>query len=124
MITLILFVLSLVAWWKIFEKMGEPGWKGLIPIYNIYIICQKLSGNMNVFICYAVLYALSIFITADSFLFTIVNLGLIITNLIIYHKLSKAFGHGALFTAGLVLLSPIFHYILAFGKSEYIGPQY
>lgn len=30
------YVLLAIAYWKIFEKAGEPGWKALIPFYNTY----------------------------------------------------------------------------------------
>ena len=33
-IGLIWLVVSLAALWKIFVKMGEPGWKGIIPILH------------------------------------------------------------------------------------------
>jgi hypothetical protein len=36
--------------------------------------------------------------------------------------LSKSFGHGVGFTLGLIFLSVIFYYILAFGSSTYRGP--
>jgi len=120
---IIVTILTLAAWWKIFKKMGEPGWKGLIPIYNIYIICQRLYIS-NYFIPYAVIWLLSFFVTTDNVFSTIIKIALMIANALIYDKVSKAFGHGTLFTAGLVFLPPFFHYILAFGKSEYNGPQY
>ncbi|MCQ2516480.1 MAG: DUF5684 domain-containing protein [Saccharofermentans sp.] len=31
----------LIAQWKLFVKMGEPGWKALIPFYNIYTMLEK-----------------------------------------------------------------------------------
>ncbi|NZA37287.1 DUF5684 domain-containing protein [Eubacterium callanderi] len=37
------------------------------------------------------------------------------------HKLSKAFGHGAGYTIGLLLLRPVFILILGFGSAEYKG---
>lgn len=30
----------LVAQWKLFVKMGEPGWKAIIPFYNIYTMLE------------------------------------------------------------------------------------
>ena len=33
------YVLQAIAYWKIFEKAGEPGWKALIPIYNTLYFC-------------------------------------------------------------------------------------
>ncbi len=28
------YILQVVAYWKIFEKAGEPGWKAIVPFYN------------------------------------------------------------------------------------------
>ena len=36
-------VLSVVAMWKIFTKAGQAGWKSIIPIYNLIVLCQ-ISG--------------------------------------------------------------------------------
>ena len=33
---LILAILQIVAWWRIFSKAGEAGWKSIIPIYYVY----------------------------------------------------------------------------------------
>lgn len=33
-----LLVLEVVAYWKLFEKAGEEGWKSLIPVYSGYMI--------------------------------------------------------------------------------------
>ena len=30
------YILQVVAYWQIFEKAGEPGWKAIIPCYNTY----------------------------------------------------------------------------------------
>ena len=35
---IILAVILIIAWWRIFEKAGEKGWKAIIPIYNVYIL--------------------------------------------------------------------------------------
>ncbi len=32
-----LYVLLVIAYWKMFTKAGEAGWKSIIPLYNIYI---------------------------------------------------------------------------------------
>lgn len=33
---LIYYIFYMIANWKIFSKAGEPGWKSLIPFYNVY----------------------------------------------------------------------------------------
>jgi len=34
-------VLMVIANWKLFVKMGEEGWKSIIPFYNLYIMLEK-----------------------------------------------------------------------------------
>lgn len=41
-------IIAIIAWWKIFEKAGEKGWKALIPVYNTYILF-KICGLKNWF---------------------------------------------------------------------------
>ena len=53
------------------------------------------------------------------FLIPIVN---VVIFIIITNDLSKSFGHGVGFTLGLIFLSLIFIYVLAFGGSTYRGP--
>ncbi|MHB1138315.1 MAG: DUF5684 domain-containing protein [Microthrixaceae bacterium] len=33
-----LFVVYCVAYWKVFTKLGLPGWMGIVPFVNVYMI--------------------------------------------------------------------------------------
>lgn len=105
LISLIIVVLVIVAVWKIFEKADEPGWKALIPFYNIYTEYKMFWGN------------------GWLFLLTLVPLVNIVVTFMMLHKMSKAFGHGIGFTLGLIFLPYIFMMILGFNSDEYLGPQ-
>lgn len=37
MVMVLLFVLQVIADWKIFSKAGVAGWKSLIPFYNVIV---------------------------------------------------------------------------------------
>lgn len=102
---LALAVFVLVAMWKLFAKAGKPGWACLVPFYNTYCLFDIAFGNGWLF--------LLTFVPCVNFVFLIM----------LYFKLAKAFGQGVGFGFGLLFLSPIFFAILAFGKSEYVGPQ-
>ena len=39
----IVYIITIVGWWKVFKKAGVAGWKSLIPIYNQYL-AYKISG--------------------------------------------------------------------------------
>lgn len=107
-VSLIVMVIMIIAYWKLFTKAGQKGWKSLIPIYN-NVILFRIAG-------------LSPWLILGYFASIIPVIGgLAVLGLTIYlmYKLAVAFGKDRAFTVGLVLLSPIFMMILAFGKSEY-----
>ena len=98
-------VFACVCMWKIFEKAGYSGWKSLIPFYNTYCLFQMTWGNgWLMLLC----------------MIPFVNFVVLI---MMYHKLSKAFGKGAGFTVGILFLSPIFLAMLAFGDATYTKPE-
>ncbi len=97
-------VLIIAAWWQIFTKAGEEGWKAIIPIYNI-IVLLKIVGRE----WWWVLLMLIPFV------------GLIVW-IIVSLDLAKSFGRGVGFAIGLILLAPIFGLILGFGSDTYRGP--
>lgn len=141
-IFMILFYLLLViAGWKILKKAGEPGWKILIPIYNIYIMF-KIVGMQNWFWISIVVGLISNLLLSASGLgkYTTEELQtLSITPMIIIAliagivnmvvdvyisvtyaiRTSRAFGHGLLFAFGLFFLPNIFWLIIGFGRSKY-----
>ena len=104
---LVIYVLSVIAMWKIFTKVGKPGWASLIPIYNIVVMYQIVGLN-----------PLLIILLFIPFINVIAAIVLSIIQCI---RLSKAFGKGVGFTFGLIFLSPIFLLILGFGNDKYIG---
>ncbi len=98
---LILILLCIVSFWKVFEKAGEAGWTCLIPIYNLFVLV-KISGKPW-------WWFLLLFVPVVGFIFTILyNLAL-----------AERFGKGPVFGLGLCFLPPIFFPILAFDKSTY-----
>nr|WP_202898597.1 DUF5684 domain-containing protein [[Eubacterium] cellulosolvens] len=102
---LMLSVVGIIAWWKIFSKAGEPGWASLIPFYNVYEIFKITWGNG--------IYFLLLFIPIANFVILIIT----------YVKLAKAFGKGGGFACGLIFLNVIFLLILAFSDARYVGPD-
>ncbi|MDI9469995.1 MAG: DUF5684 domain-containing protein [Bacillota bacterium] len=100
---LIYLLFSLITYWRIFRKAGEPGWAVLIPIYNAYVLFKITWGKGWYFLL---------------MLIPLVNLVIAIVTLL---KLAQAFGYGGGFVVGLILLYPIFMLILAFGRSYYYG---
>ena len=133
---LVIYVLMIIANWKIFTKAGEKGWKSLIPIYNM-VIMFRIVGMSPWWVLITFLVAMlpafagvNVDPNTGEYIMDNVNaFGIIIVTLVglfclfisIYYsiRLAKVFGKGAGFTVGLILLSSIFWLILAFGSAEY-----
>ena len=93
----------IVAYWRIFTKIGEPGWKSLIPIYNTYVIFTR-AGKEGLLVL--------------LFFVPCVN---IVAAWLLADSLGDLFRKSTGFKIGLFLLSPIFILMLAFGNAEYAG---
>ena len=144
LVTIVVWVMLIIAHWKMFTKAGEAGWKSLIPIYSDYTLF-KITWNTKWFWIYMGAIFVSGILTsmnqpyalqADGnlvlvgepnmlldFLRIIVSFGVMIIYVVLAAKTSMAFGKGVAFTFGMVLLPNIFAMILAFGSATYRGPQ-
>lgn len=141
-ISLALTALAIIAYWRIFVKAGEEGWKAIIPFYNAYT-AMKLFWKTSIFwigiglgvgasIGYGMasygVVALAIYGGGGNAAVMVIGFILafgcgitaFVLEIMFLNRVSKAFGHGAGFTVGLVFLNFIFILILAFSKSERI----
>jgi len=128
-VLIVCYIFRIIAEWKIFTKAGEKGWKTLIPFYNVYIE-YKLTSTNKMFVIFLIVTFLAALAgqcpsegTVAKVLIMIINILVIIFTVRRWSCLSKAFGKGVGYTAGLTFLHPIFIMILGFGKAEYIGNQ-
>ena len=126
-ILIIWYVLIVIAYWKVFSKAGEAGWKSLIPFYNVYTEFKICWKNQNMFWIYlacviasAVLGQISGFV---AILGSVAGICALVVTVLLNIRMAKAFGRGTGFAVGLLFLTPIFMMILGFGSSQYLGPQ-
>jgi hypothetical protein len=104
-LSLVMVVVSLVVligFWKVFTKAGKPGWASIIPIYNLIVLLEIIGKPM---------WWIVLFLFCGP-------IGWIMASL----ELAKVFGKEIGFAIGLILLSPIFVPILGFGSARYVGP--
>ena len=95
-------ILKIVSLWKIFKKAGKPGWASIVPIYNIYIMCEIAEKEWWYILLLCVPF---------------VNIYAII---VLYNGMAKKFGKGGGFVVGMILLPVVFFPMLAFGKDATI----
>ena len=136
-ISLVVWILLIIARWKIFTKAGEAGWKSIIPIYSDYIqwrISWKKIGLFWAAIALAIVGGVMVSMSgvtsgSASPNMVLAGLGLILVivaavmNYISIYKLMVAFGHGAGWFILSILFTNIMLLVLGFGSSQYSGPQ-
>lgn len=129
------YILLIIAEWKIFTKAGEKGWKSLIPIYNMVVFFRIIGISpwwVLVLFVLSFLPSLTGAITTNGTDVTIASGNVFGTiSLVVYifvfifigiwssYRLAKAFGKGIGYTIGLILLPEVFYLILGFGKAKY-----
>ena len=121
--------IQIVSYIRILKKMGKRPYLGIIPVLGEWEMSHDLFRWMRTFwraviitVClyatarwlgegeYALILKLAIFVVYGVFLVRL------------YWNLGKQFGKNAGFRIGLIILPVIFLPVLAFGKSEYLGP--
>ena len=126
LIAIAVAVLTLVANWKVYKKAGRPGWKCLIPIYNVYVLYDMVWETKQFWIYVALMvgyYLCTILSVGSSAFFAFIafvfGIAVFVWSVRLMNHLSVCFGYGTGFTVGLLLLNTIFIMILAFGDSVY-----
>lgn len=120
------WLLDVVGKWFMFVKMGEAGWKSLIPIYSDYVIFKNVWQPVY-FIVFIAVNVISAYVSysvsgeTGSYLLNLLRCAAFIIAFLENIKLSRSFGHGYLFGLGLLIFNPLFTMILGFGSSVYLG---
>lgn len=139
LVLIAIWVLFIIAYWKMFTKAGEKGWKSIIPIYNNYVafrIAWK-DGSKGFAIYIIAMLAYSIFAgigtslgdsSAGGMVMNLLSLAAAIVGLVYYVKFCLR--QAAAYSKGTAcgVLSIFFPNILAlyygFGSTAvYQGPQ-
>lgn len=126
MFSLIWLVLELVTAWKVFEKYGEPGWKGLVPFYSDIVEFDKVwTKGMGILYIVAAILSVVDINKAGGVLGTIAIIGSIavfVINIMFANKKAKAFGGAMGLTLVLIFLPFIGNLYIGFSKDvEYKG---
>lgn len=95
---LIITLFIMAGSWRMFQKCGRQGWEAIIPLYNVYVICDLLYGQGWKILLYLIPFY-NIYFTFK------VNI-----------DMARGFNQGAGFGVGLTFLPMVFVPILGFGN--------
>lgn len=140
-ISLILVAASMAGTWMVFVKAGYQGWKGIIPVYNYYILL-RITRHSGWWLTAFVAPALLIFLAGSTVQYQLVELTpagvqtlveaisllvliaapiVITVNAVVMYDIARAFGKRLPFTVGLTLFPFLFLVWLGFGDETFYG---
>jgi hypothetical protein len=94
-------VIVIASMWRLFNKSGQKGWTAIVPILNTLVLLKVVHKELW--------WIILLFIPCVN----------IVVLVIVYFGLAEAFGKGAGWGIGILLLPFIFMPALAFGSSQY-----
>ena len=125
---IVAYIITALGYCKMFKKAGEPGWKGLVPFYNQYIL-YKISWRTNMFFIWLVLevgFTVLNRLSGDNLILTLLAIVVGILGIVIDAKscgrVSKAYGRGLGTAVGLFFFPLIFSWIIGLGSAQYTAP--
>lgn len=106
-LTILFFLMSVIALYKIFQKAGRKGWESLIPMYNFWVWIQIIKKPVWWFIFILVPY---------------INVFMILLMIV---ELLKCFNKNGLGAQTLSVLVPFFYlpWLAFFDKAPYTDPD-
>ena len=136
LMTCVIGIIFIIAWWKLFKKAGLAGWKSIIPFYNTYCLF-RISGMSGWWFLLPVISSILV-LCGGSYVYDefgniaevisvgpLAIIGLIgaiasvVVEIIQNVKLAKNFGKGVIFQICAVFFTPITTLILAFGSAKF-----
>lgn len=129
-ITLFIFLFVLMAFigilpiagkWKVYGKLGMPGWYSIIPVYADYKLCERVhrgDGSKTFLMAYLIVLICSwAFCWVDT-VGVLLAIAQLVMTIIVLNDMSHAFGKETGYTIGLIIFGFVFWTMLGFGDSE------
>lgn len=96
LVLLVIILVNLVSTWKIYEKAGVPGWKAIIPFYNVWVLAE-IGGKPGWWSLLSYIPCIGIFAVVA-----------------LWMEVCNKFNRNRFFTLGIILLPFVFLPMLAF----------
>lgn len=120
-LAILIWLLPIASKWKVYGKLGMPGWYSLVPVYADYKLCERVhrgDGARTFLMAYLIVLICSwVFCWVDT-LGWMLALAQLVMNIIVLNDMSRAFGKDAGYTIGLAIFGFVFWTMLGFGPSE------
>ena len=126
LLLLAIAIVIIAGKWKVYAKLGMPGWCSLIPVFSDYKLCERVRGgeeNKTFLMAYLIVLICSWVLCWAPAVNWILIIAQFVMNIIVLNDLARTFGKESAYTIGLVLLGIVFWPMLGFGESEPVDTE-
>lgn len=120
-LAILIWLLPVAGKWKVYGKLGMPGWYSIIPVYADYKLCERVhrgDETRTFLMAYLIVLICSwAFCWVDT-VGVLLSLAQLVMTIIVLNDMSRAFGKETGYTIGLVIFGFVFWTMLGFGASE------
>lgn len=120
-LAILIWLLPIAGKWKVYGKLGMPGWYSLVPVYADYKLCERVhrgDGARTFLMAYLIVHICSwVFCWVDT-AGVLLALAQLVMNIIVLNDMSHAFGKDAGCTIGLAIFGFVFWTMLGFDSSQ------
>lgn len=126
-----MFFISFISRWRLFKKMGYPGWAGIIPVYNEYLLFKRYIGSIWLILIPILMpIVCALFGLAMAVLGYLATIGLLLFwGFMIAAGITHDFGKGGWWTFGTLFMFPVMEVVygistLKFRNGESVNKEY
>lgn len=120
-VAILIWLLPVAGKWKVYGKLGMPGWYSIVPVYADYKLCERVhrgDETRTFLMAYLIVLICSwAFCWVDT-VGVLLTLAQLVMTIIVLNDMSRAFGKETGYTIGLVIFGFVFWTMLGFGASE------
>lgn len=120
-LAILIWLLPVAGKWKVYGKLGMPGWYSIIPVYADYKLCERVhrgDETRTFLMAYLIVLICSwAFCWVDT-VGALLALAQLVMTIIVLNDMPRAFGKETGYTIGLVIFGFVFWTMLGFGASE------
>ena len=122
-LAILIWLLPVAGKWKVYGKLGMPGWYSIIPVYADYKLGERVhrTDECKTFLmAYLIVLICSLAFCWVDTVGVLLALAQLVMTIIVLNDMSRAFGKETGYTIGLVIFGFVFWTMLGFGASELV----
>ena len=120
-LAILIWLLPVAGKWKVYGKLGMPGWYSIVPVYADYKLCERVhrgDETRTFLMAYLIVLICSWAFCWVDMVGVLLALAQLVMTIIVLNDMSRAFGKETGYTIGLVIFGFVFWTMLGYDQAS------